>query len=66
MRPEEGFSNRRGAEIKNVKMKNTIKICMIGRPNVGKSTLINEIIGEDKMVVSDVPHTTRDSIRSKI
>jgi GTP-binding protein len=39
---------------------------MIGRPNVGKSTLINELIGEDKLVVSDTPHTTRDSIRSRL
>lgn len=47
-------------------MKNTIKICFIGRPNVGKSSLINEILGTDRLVVSDIPHTTRDSIASKI
>ena len=47
-------------------MKNSIKICFIGRPNVGKSSLINELLGEDRLVVSDVPHTTRDSIISKI
>jgi len=44
----------------------TIGLALLGRPNVGKSSMINRLVGEERMVVSDVPGTTRDSVDTLI
>ncbi|MBW2658954.1 MAG: ribosome biogenesis GTPase Der [Deltaproteobacteria bacterium] len=41
---------------------NTVKVAFFGRPNVGKSSIINKILGEERMVVSEISGTTRDSV----
>ena len=43
--------------------KERIKVAVAGRPNVGKSTLINALIGEDRLIAYDMPGTTRDAIK---
>ena len=42
---------------------NIPRIAVVGRPNVGKSTLVNKLVGENRVLVSDTPGTTRDSVQ---
>ena len=44
----------------------SLKVAILGRPNVGKSTLVNKLIGEERVIVSPIAGTTRDAIDTKI
>lgn len=53
-------------DIENNKDDDSIKVAIIGKPNAGKSSLINRIIGEDRLIVSDIAGTTRDAVDTPI
>jgi GTP-binding protein len=46
--------------------KNSVKVCIIGKPNVGKSSLLNSILGYERVIVSSEPHTTREPQNTEI
>ena len=52
--------------IDNIEEDNTIKIAIVGRPNAGKSSIVNSLLDEDRVIVSNISGTTRDSIDSRI
>lgn len=49
-----------------VESENQVRVAILGKPNAGKSSLVNRIVGHERMLVSEIPGTTRDSVDIKI
>jgi len=56
------FAQRTAVDEAPEPLNNSIKLAIVGRPNVGKSTLVNTLLGEERVIAFDLPGTTRDSI----
>jgi GTPase len=61
----QGFQREQAVEVPAPE-KQTIKVAIIGRPNVGKSTLLNTLVGEERAIVSPVAGTTRDAVDERV
>ncbi|MFC5462002.1 ribosome biogenesis GTPase Der [Massilia niabensis] len=59
---DQAFASRPNDEAELENQDHGVKIAIVGRPNVGKSTLINTLVGEQRVIAFDMPGTTRDSI----
>ncbi|NCN07081.1 ribosome biogenesis GTPase Der [Candidatus Falkowbacteria bacterium] len=56
-----GLLPKRKIKIKPEKKQPEVKVAIVGKPNVGKSSILNSILGEERVIVTDVAHTTRES-----
>jgi GTP-binding protein len=56
------FAQRPAVDEPPDQLQNSVKLAIVGRPNVGKSTLVNTLLGEERVIAFDMPGTTRDSI----
>jgi len=54
------------ADTPEAEAEQTTRLAVIGRPNVGKSSLVNKLLGEERVIVADIAGTTRDSIDTRI
>ncbi|MDO4489307.1 MAG: ribosome biogenesis GTPase Der [Eubacteriales bacterium] len=52
--------------VKEEKDDDAVKVAIVGRPNAGKSSIVNRLLGENRMIVSDVAGTTRDAVDSRV
>lgn len=54
------------SEVQRDEADDQIRVAVIGKPNVGKSTLVNQLLGEERLLTADMPGTTRDSINTEL
>jgi len=58
----EPFETRNGADVEGPADSDSIRLAIVGRPNVGKSTFVNRLLGEERVLAFDSPGTTRDTV----